>query len=155
MRRNHAHADEHVVRDQGTEGLSLFSQPAPESWQTRWASLSDEERRQQRERWKQLLLPIVLELAARRGGEGITASEVQTEGMLRGVLWGERSFLTANPRVYSFIGAWLSQLANDGALVPKVYRIEGGGSVKARRESERDPSHGNSAFVYLHPREAA
>jgi hypothetical protein len=137
------------------DGLDLFAAAAPPSWTERWASLTAAERDAQRERWKDALLPLVEELAEKSGPEGITASEVQTAAILAGKLNGDRVFLKNNPRVYSWLGAWLASLASGGTLVPKTLKLEGGGSIKATRASERDASHANVGYVYLHPRVAA
>lgn len=128
----------------------LFDPPAEPSmprWAESWGSLTDAERAAQRERWKELLLPVVRELAA--APIGVTASEVIAEGIARHHLWGERPFLTKYSRIYSWVGGWLAQLAEQGLLAAKTAHVEGHGVIKLRRESERDLSHNNSGFIYV------
>lgn len=141
----HARATAHVA----TADLGSLFNPPPPAWTQRWASLTEDERRRQRERWQEQLLPLVRDLARRRGPEGITASEVMAEGITKGVLPGERSFLTAHPRVFSWIGAWMAQLARTGTLRAKTARIEGGGELHLKRTSERDASHSNANLIYV------
>jgi hypothetical protein len=140
-----------VAKQPPADELPLFAPPAPATpgWTERWASLTDAERKAKRDRWQEQLRPLVLDLARRRGPEGITASEVITAGILAGVLNGERAFLTHHPRVYSWVGSWLAQLARAGALRAKTVRLEGGGEIHVKRESERDASHGNANLVYV------
>lgn len=138
-------------RDVGTDGLELFDPPAPAlpRWAETWGSLTDAERKAQRERWKELLLPIVRELSARTAPVGVTWSEVTTAGIDRGILWGERSFLSKYPRIYSWGGAWLAQLAKAGELLAKTAQVEGHGTIHLRRESTRDLSNDNAGFIYV------
>jgi hypothetical protein len=135
--------------DVGTAGLALFDEPASAlpRWAETWASLSETERRAQRDRWKEQLLPLVLELAARP--HGVTASEVLTGGAESFVLWTERSFVSRYPRIYSFLGGWLGQLAKQGKLAPKTARVEGHGTIHLRRDSERKLSHDNDGLIYV------
>lgn len=128
---------------------------APSHSLTRWASLTELQRKAQRERWQELLLPIVTSLAERRGPEGITASEVIGEGIVAGVLNGERVFMKANPKVYAWVGNWLRGLAHDGPLAKKLVRLEDGGSIHATRLSERAASHSNRNAIYVGKRWAA
>jgi len=109
--------------------------------------LSPAERLARRARDKERLQPVVLDLARRRGGEGIIASEVITEAITRGVFTGQESRMA--PRAYSWVGPWLAQLARRGHLVEK--RING---MRVRRKAERDASHANENLVYLHPEHA-
>lgn len=127
----------------------LFDPPASETprWAETWGSLTDAERAAQRERWKEQLLPIVRELAA--APIGVTASEVIAAGIAQHHLWGERPFLTTYPRIYSWVGGWLAQLAETGLLAAKTAHVEGHGVIKLRRESERDLSHHNAGFIYV------
>jgi hypothetical protein len=118
-------------------------------WRTRWASLSDDERRAQRERWQESLLPIVQAMASVAAGDGITASDVISRGITAGILNGERAFLHEHPRVYSFVGLWLAQLVRDGVLAPKTVTLENGGQMRVRRESDRAVSKGNVNLVYV------
>lgn len=164
-------AGKHVI-DKGVDGLSLFSQQerpsreisqvekspivaAPPHPFARWASLSDTERKAQRERWEAQLLPIVIRIADVAAGDGITASDVMSHGITEGVLNGERAFLTANPKVYSFLGTYLVRLAYDGILAPKLLRVEGAGedgrpaTVHVSRVSQRAASHRNKQLVYV------
>lgn len=142
--------------DGGT--LSLFDADQHEAntlgdrapgWASSWGALTDAQRLAQRERWKEQLLPIVRELAARTTPEGVTASEVLAEGCRRSLLWGERSFLTKYPRIYAWIGGWLRQLAGDGVLAAKTVDLPGGGTLAVTRESERKLSHSNKNVVYV------
>lgn len=130
-------------------GTMFDAEPTPPHWTQRWASMSEEERRAQRSRWQEKLLPLVLQLAARRDPEGITASEVLSAGITTGILNGERAFISQHPRIYSWIGAWLAQLARAGTIQPKTARIEGGGEIHLKRESTRDLSHGNGNLIYV------
>lgn len=125
--------------------------PVAPSWATSWGSLTDAARRQQRERWIELLTPIMRSLAKRRGAEGITASEVVSAGITLGVLWGEASFIERYPRVYAWVGPWLAQVARRGGLAPKVVEVPGGGQVHVQRKSERGASHRNRNGIYLDP----
>jgi hypothetical protein len=149
----------HFAPDRGTAGTSLFDAPADNrpAWVQTWATTSPAQRKAIRESWERALEPIAIELADRRGGEGITASELLTEAILRGVLWGERSFLKvpANRRIYSFIGPMLRRLAREQKLAPKKLPLVGGGFVIASRVSDRPDSHGNENDIYLHLRYAA
>jgi hypothetical protein len=129
--------------------FDLTAPPPTPPWAQRWGSLTDEQRKRQRERWQEQLQPLVLDLAARRGPEGITASDVISAGITAGILNGERLFLKEYPRVYAFIGPWLAQLARTGTLRPKTARLEGGGEIHVKRESSRDVSHGNANLVYV------
>lgn len=138
-------------RDAGVDGLGLFAPPAPSvpRWAETWGSLTDAERKAQRERWKELLLPAVVELSARTAPIGVTASEVLAAGIERGILWGERSFVTKYPRIYSWVGGWLAQLAKEGIVTPKTAQVEGHGRIHLRRESDRELSHSNEGFIYV------
>lgn len=122
-----------------TEGLALF-EPAPE--------LTPEERRaRELGRLRERAEPIAVVFALRRGGEGITASELIPELVDRGVLTGQESHF--EPRAYAWIGpflAGLAGLARRGALAPRL--IHG---IHVRRASERRDSHRNENRVYLHP----
>jgi hypothetical protein len=157
-RRSHAHSeDAYRPRDIGTDGLEMFA-PAPEptpAWKERWACLTDAERDAQRERWKEKLLPTVIRLAERAAGYGITASEVISVGISERTLNGERAFLTANPRVYSWVGAWLATLAANGVLSRKTVELPDGGTLQLTRKSDRKVSHANEGKIYLHPQVAA
>jgi hypothetical protein len=135
--------------DAGTAGLALFDEPpcVLPGWAQTWASLTETERRAQRDRWKQQLLPLVLDLAARP--QGVTASEVLTAGAEASILWTERSFVSRHPRIYSFLGGWLGQLAKQGKLAPKTARVEGHGTIHLRRDSERKLSHDNDGLIYV------
>jgi hypothetical protein len=136
-------------RDAGVEGLGLFAPPEPTvpRWAETWGSLTDAARKAQRERWKELLLPAVVELSA--APLGVTASEVIAAGIERNHLWGERAFLTKYPRIYSWVGGWLAQLAREGIVAPKTAQVEGHGRIHLRRESTRDLSHSNEGFIYV------
>lgn len=136
-------------RDAGVEGLGLFAptEPAVPRWAEVWGSLTDTARKAQRERWKELLLPAVVELSARP--QGVTWSEVTTAGIDRGILWGERPFLSKYPRIYAWGGSWLAQLAKEGIIVPKTAHVEGHGTIHLRRESTRDLSNDNAGFIYV------
>lgn len=105
------------------------------------------ERRRIRARDQERLLPIVTALAARRGAEGITASEVITEAVLRGVLTGQET--AVSQRALSWIGPWLAQLARRGTLAP----LTRAGMV-VRRRSDREASHGNLQVCYVAPQYA-
>lgn len=118
-------------------------------WLMRWSSLTPAERRNQRERWQEQLLPAVLSMADVAAGEGITASDVISRGITDGILIGERPFLAAHPRVYSFVGRWLARLAVEGLLAPLTIRAERGGVLQVRRESDRKASKGNLGKVYV------
>ncbi len=118
-------------------------------WAQRWNSLSEAEREARRDRWRELLRPVVIEMAKIASGDGVTASEVISVGISRGILNGERSFLAAHPRVYSWIGHYLVALVHDGVLAAKLIRLEGGGSIHARRASDRAVSKGNFGKVYV------
>lgn len=132
--------------------LELSPVPPPKpAWAVSWGSLTDAARRQQRERWVELLTPIMRSLAKRRGVEGITASEVVSAGITAGVLWGETSFIERYPRVYAWVGPWLAQVARRGGLAPKVVSVPGGGQLQVTRRSEREASHSNRNAVYLDP----
>jgi hypothetical protein len=122
-------------------------------WATRWASLSPLERKAQRERWKVQLLPIVMDLAARRGAEGFTAADVQSDGITAGVLNGESWFLK-NPlpvyrNVYAWIGQWLSYLADTGTLARVMETMADGRKKQVERESTRKASKGNPGGVFV------
>jgi hypothetical protein len=65
------------------------------------------------------------------------------------VLWGERAFLSRYPRVYSWMGPFLAQLARAGTLKPLTITTEGHGTIHLRRESSRDLSHDNSGLIYV------
>lgn len=119
---------------------TMFDSPPP-SWTQRWASLTDAERKAQRERWQEKLLPIVLEFVVTR--EDIIASDVISRGITDGVLNGERAFLAQHPKVYSFVGPWLGALAVAGVIGRKTVALPDGGELQLTRKSERDPSHGN------------
>jgi hypothetical protein len=118
-------------------------------WATRWDSLTPLERQAKRERWQEQLRPIVVEMAKMASGDGVTASEVIATGIARGILNGERAFLAAHPKAYSFMGHFLVALVHDGVLAPKMIRLEGGGAIVARRASDRAVSKGNSGKVYV------
>ena len=143
----------------------LFDQPAPTinselnvgppAFTQRWASLTDAEREAQRERWKAQLEPRVLALADRAGPEGFTAADVQSLGITDGILNGESSFLSANPKVYSWIGSWLSQLAEQGKIGRCMIPLANGGALQLERKSERKASHANKGKVYVAARRAA
>jgi hypothetical protein len=134
----------------------LFSQPPEQpAFSQRWASLTDAEREAQRERWKERLLPVVLDLADRCGPEGFIAADVQSEGITRGILNGEASFLSANRNAYSFLGGWLSVLAEQGVIGRYMLPLANGGALQLERKSERDASHGNKGKVYVSARMAA
>lgn len=136
--------------DAGTAGLGLFEQAASiPAWAQAWGSLTDDQRAAQRERWKELLLPVVRELVVRRGPEGIIAGDVIAEGIVRGVLWGERTFLKNHPRVYAWVGQWLARLAFDGEIAEKTIALPGGGRLHVTRKSERSLSHGNPGGVFV------
>lgn len=134
-----------------TDGLALWNtEPAVPRWVESWGTLTDDERRAQRERWKELLLPIVRELSRRKGPIiGVTWSEVTAVGIERGYLWGERSFLSKYPRIYSWGGGWLSQLATQGVLAPETARVGGHGVIHLRRDAGRKVSHSNDGFIYV------
>jgi hypothetical protein len=130
--------------------VQLDLAPEKPAWARTWGTLTERQRREQRTRWIDLLTPITIALAKRRGPEGITASEVTSEAILCGYLWGEAAFFERYPRVYAWIGPWLGQLARRGHLVPKVIPIPGG-QLQVSRKSERGASHRNRNAVYLHP----
>lgn len=133
-----------------TDGLALWNtEPELPRWVETWGSLTDDERKAQRERWMELLLPVVLELARRTAPIGVTWSEVTAVGIERGYLWGERSFLKKYPRIYSFGGGWLSRLATQGMLAPETARVGGHGVIHLRRDAERKISHSNDGFIYI------
>lgn len=137
MTRKHAHAGESApVSDQGTAGLPIFARP------------NAVDRQRDAMRLKERLLPIVRDLASRRGIEGITASEVISEAITRGILPGPAP--RTNPRRDAFMGPWLAQLARDRVLAPKL--VQG---FHVRRKSEREASHQNEGRVYVAPDYAA
>lgn len=154
-RRSHEHDHYgHVPpADAVVSDYSLFSQPPEEpripAWAETWGSLTPAQRLAQRARWKELMLPYVLELSQRTAPPGVTASEAITEGIARQHLWGEPSFLSKYPRIYSWVGSWLAQLAAQGMMTVKTARVEGHGVIKLRRESDRDLSHGNEGIIYV------
>lgn len=118
-------------------------------WVHRWASLTEDARRMERERWQERLLPVVKSMAEIAAGDGITASDVISRGITDGILIGERAFLTLHPRVYAFVGHWLHKLARDGILEQKTIAAEGGGQIRVRRRSERVVSKGNLNDVFV------
>jgi hypothetical protein len=134
--------------DAGTAGLALFDEPpcVLPGWAQTWASLTETERRAQRDRWKQQLLPLVLDLAARP--QGVTASEVLTAGAEASILWTERSFVSRYPRIYAWIGVWLAELATKDQLEARTVRLPEGGTLHVTRESSRIGSHGNRNGIY-------
>lgn len=125
--------------------------PVAPLWATTWGTLTDRQRAEHRRRWIERLTPVMRQLAKRHRSEGITASEVLTEGIIAGVLWGEDAFIERYPRVYAWIGPWLSKVAREGKLVPRMIDIPGGGKVQLTRASTRDGSHSNRNAVYLDP----
>lgn len=157
------------MRQHGVPDLGpLFGEPAPinssrtdsalidrPNWVTKWASLTEEQREQQRERWRGQLLPIVMEFCESRGPEGFTASDVISRGITDSILNGERSFLKANPRIYSFLGPWLAALSRARTIAPKVERLASGGLIHLKAKSERVGSHGNEGYRYIGRRWAA
>lgn len=145
------------TRDEGVSGLALFDTDPRPAWVQTWGTTSPEQRRAIRESWEAKLEPIALELTERRGPEGITASELTTEGILRGVLWGERSFLSvpANRRIYSFVGPMLARMASAKKIAEKRKALVGGGYVVDSRPSERPGSKRNPNDVYVAVRFAA
>lgn len=154
MRRNAQAVDafDRPIRpaDAGTQGLGLFEQqPGVPAWAQSWGSLTDDQRAAQRERWKELLRPVVLELVAKRGPEGIIAGDVIAEGIVRGLLWGERTFLQDHPRVYAWVGPWLASLAAQGTIAPLTVRLPNGSTLQVTRKSERSLSHGNPGGVFV------
>jgi hypothetical protein len=110
------------------------------------------ERKRDRDRLKERLLPVVLELARRRGGEGITASEVLAEALVLGIVTPAPA---TDPRRHAWIGPWLAVLAKGGQLAPKTVRLPDGGTLHVTRKSQRHGSHANKNDVYLHPAVAA
>jgi hypothetical protein len=110
------------------------------------------QRKADRDRTKERLLPVVRELAAKRGHEGITASEVLAEALVRAILTPAPSH---DPRRHSWLGGWLATLARSGTLAPKTVRLPDGGTLHVTRKSERHASHANSGRIYLDPQVAA
>lgn len=136
-------------RDAGTSGLGLFAVDNTPSWVSSWGTLTTSQQFAQRERWKEQLLPRLLDLARRNGPEGIIAADVIGDGITSGVLWGERVFLKKYPRIYAWIGPWLGQLANSGTLAPVMVELPNGGRLHVTRMSERSLSKHNKGGVYV------
>lgn len=110
------------------------------------------ERKRDVERLKERLLPVVRELATRRGHEGITASEVLAEALVLAIVLPASA---TDPRRHSWIGPWLSSLATRGVLVPKTVRLPDGSLLHVSRRSQRHKSHKNPNGIYLDPAVAA
>jgi hypothetical protein len=135
------HREDHYGRtmaDLGYIDTPLFNTPA--------------QRKADRERLKERLLPLVLALAKRRGPEGITASEVLAEALVVGTLTPAPSH---DPRRHAWLGPWLGQLARLGILTPKMVRLPDGGTLHVTRKSVRHTSKQNAGGVYLDPAVAA
>ena len=111
-----------------------------------------QQRKADRDRTKERLLPVVRELAIRRGPEGITASEVLAEALVRSILPPAPAH---DPRRHSWLGGWLASLARAGELAPKMVRLPDGGTLHVTRKSERHASHRNDGRIYLDPKVAA
>lgn len=120
--------------------------PEVPGWATRWASLTKAERVAQQDRWKALLLPVVLELAATR--EDFIASDVIAVGAERGLLNTERPFLKLHPRIYSFIGTWLGLLAERGTIARHTIPLPNGGVWQLQRKADRSLSHSNKNLCF-------
>lgn len=121
---------------ESTGSLSPISQ--------RWASLTELEREAQRDRWREQLRPHVVQLAEIAAGDGITASDVLSRGITAGILNGERSFQSAHPKVYAWIGHLLLKMSHEGELSVKKHA-----GMVVRRRSERLTSKGNLGVVYV------
>lgn len=144
------HYGAHRPAPASMESLPLFGgEPSVPAWATTWSSLTDDQRKAQRERWKELLRPIVRALVRRRGPEGIIAGDVIAEGITGGILWGERSFVTKYPRVYAWVGPWLGQLAAEGVIAAKTEALASGRRIQVTRRSDRSLSHGNEGGVFV------
>lgn len=96
---------------------------------------------EERERLIARLEPRILELAERRGAEGITASDFLAECYTNG-------WLTRPPkgreRDHSFVGPVMVSLSKRGFLAPMM-----AGAHVVRRRSSRLVSHGNLGVVWL------
>jgi hypothetical protein len=148
-----------VAYQEGRTSAPADPQPSPAQpdtsrtsvpgWVTTWGTMTPAQQKAQRDRWKELLRPVVLELVQRRGAEGIIAGDVIAEGIVRGILWGERTFLKQYGRAYSFIGPWLAQLAAAGTIAAVTERLSNGSTIHVTRTSERSLSHRNAGGVYV------
>ena len=141
------HDDDHYGRrsvDLGADDTPLWAQ-AP-------SRQSADERARDVDRLKERLLPVVLEMAERRGPEGITASEVLSEGLVRSILLPAPAH---DPRRHSWIGPWLGSLARAGQLAAKMVRLPDGGTLHVKRKSDRHASKQNENGIYLDPKVAA
>jgi hypothetical protein len=132
------------VKDQGASDTPL--------WSVAQSSQSPVERKRDVERLKERLLPIVCDMAKRRGPEGVTASEVLAEGLVLGILTPAPSH---DPRRYAFIGPWLAALAHLGILAPKTVKLPDGSLLHVKRKSLRHSSHANPNAIYISPELAA
>lgn len=139
--------DDHYGRrpvDLGADDMPLWAQSPSRQ--------SPTDRKREVERLKERLLPVVTDMAQRRGPEGITASEVLAEALVRGILTPVPS---SDPRRHAWIGPWLSSLAAQGVLVAKTVRLPDGSMFHVKRTSQRHSSHKNPNGVYLDPAVAA
>ena len=127
-----------TMQDLGYVDTPLFNNPV--------------QRKHDRERTRERLLPVVRELASKRGPEGITASDLLAEALVRGILTPAPGH---DPRRHSWLGGWLAALARAGELAPKLVRLPDGGTLHVTRKSERYASHANANRIYLHPAVAA
>lgn len=89
------------------------------------------------------LLPHVVLMAARRGGEGLTADDVRYRARVVGLITDG----APEQRSLSWIGPWLAGLARRGILVEKL----GPDNRPVERPSLRKAAHGNLQVVYLSP----
>lgn len=107
------------------------------------APLTSANRRADRERLKERLLPRIVELAKARGAEGFTAADVVSAAIADwGIFTGDE--WRGNQRAYAWLGPWLAALARNGTLAPLL-----AGGFHVRRRSTRERSHSNDGLVYV------
>jgi hypothetical protein len=108
---------------------------------------TEQEAQRDRARLQERLLPVVAHLAATRGPEGFTASDVIGEGMVRSILL--RDAVRRAPRLYSWVGPWLHHLGKQGVIAPKTMLLATGRRVQERAPASRDDSKGRSVKVWI------
>lgn len=101
------------------------------------------ERKRQRDRLKELLLPTVLRKGRGRAAAGFIADDVRYWAITAGVITGHER----DQRAHSWMGPWLKGLAGKVGPLKVLRHFEGGPAIT--RASDRPDAHGNKQVVYV------
>lgn len=104
-------------------------------------------RRKERERLKERMRPLVTQLAGLRGPAGFTASDVLALAIAEEIVPEET--VRHHPADYSFVGPWLHQLADEGAIAPKTVKVEGGVRMQISAPAARGDSKARQVKLWV------